>query len=77
MLTVDVHTHFVPPEVLADARRGAGFDGLRAQQQGGQEWLVHRQGFTYPVPPDFWDLTARLCSMDERMRRRLSSICSS
>lgn len=66
MLTVDVHTHFVPPEVLADARRGAGFDGLRAEQRDGQEWLVHRQGFRYPVPPVYSDVEARVRSMDER-----------
>ena len=66
MLTVDVHTHFVPPEVLADARRGAGFDGLRTEQRDGQEWLVHRQGFRYPVPPVYFDLAARLRAMDER-----------
>ncbi len=66
MLTVDVHTHFVPPEVLADARRGAGFDGLRTEQRDGQEWLVHRQGFRYPVPPVYCDVEARLGAMDER-----------
>jgi aminocarboxymuconate-semialdehyde decarboxylase len=66
VLTVDVHTHFVPQEVLAGARRGAGFDGLRAERHDGQEWLVHRQGFRYPLPPVFYDLTARLASMDER-----------
>ena len=66
MLTVDVHTHFVPPELLAAARRGAGFDGLRTEQRDGQEWLVHRQGFRYPVPPVYCDVEARLRAMDER-----------
>ncbi len=66
MLTVDVHTHFVPPEVLADARRGAGFDGLRTEPHDGQEWLVHRQGFRYPVPPVYFDTEARLRAMDEQ-----------
>jgi aminocarboxymuconate-semialdehyde decarboxylase len=64
--TVDVHTHFVPPGVLRAARRGAGFDGLTASRAGGREWLVHRQGFRYPVPAVFYDLDARLASMDER-----------
>lgn len=66
MLTIDVHTHFVPPQALADARRGAGFDGMRAERVDGVDWLVHRQGFGYPVPPVFFDLEARLRSMDER-----------
>lgn len=66
MLTVDVHTHVVPPEVAAAARQGAGFDGLRVERVGGQEWLVHRQGFRYPMPPEYFDADARLRSMDER-----------
>ena len=63
---VDVHTHFAPPRVLAAARRGQGFDGMTAERTGGAEWLVHRQGFRWPVPPVFYDLTARLASMDGR-----------
>jgi aminocarboxymuconate-semialdehyde decarboxylase len=66
VLTIDVHTHFVPFDVIAAAWRGAGFDGLRAERAGGTEWLVHRQGFRYPVPPVFYDAEARLTSMDER-----------
>jgi aminocarboxymuconate-semialdehyde decarboxylase len=66
MLTVDVHTHFIPFDVIAAAWRGAGFDGITAHRIGDQEWLVHRQGFRYPVPPAFYDLTARLAAMDER-----------
>ena len=66
MLTVDVHTHIVPPGVLQDARAGAGFDGLRAEPDGGTERLVHRQGFSYPVPPPYYDVAARLAVMDQR-----------
>lgn len=65
-LTVDVHTHVVPTQVAAAARRGAGFDGLRMEYQGGAEWLVHRQGFRYPLPAVYFDVEARLRSMDER-----------
>ena len=66
VLTVDVHTHFLPFDVLAAARHGHGFDGMAAEHDAGQEWLVHRQGFRWPVPPVFYDLTARLESMDRR-----------
>jgi aminocarboxymuconate-semialdehyde decarboxylase len=66
VLTVDVHTHFAPLDVLMAARRGQGFDGMTAERDGGQEWLVHRQGFRWPVPPVFYDLTARLAAMDQR-----------
>lgn len=66
MLTVDVHTHFLPFDVLTAARRGQGFDGMTAEHDAGQEWLVHRQGFRWPVPPVFYDLAARLQAMDQR-----------
>jgi aminocarboxymuconate-semialdehyde decarboxylase len=66
MLIVDVHTHFAPASVLAAARRGQGFDGMTAELDGGQEWLVHRQGFRWPVPRVFYDVTARLAAMDQR-----------
>ena len=66
MLTVDVHTHFAPASVVAAARRGRGFDGMTAERSGGQDWLVHRQGFRWPVPPVFYDLPARLAAMDQR-----------
>ena len=36
------------------------------QHDAGQEWLVHRQGFRYPVPPVFYDPAQRLAAMDER-----------
>jgi aminocarboxymuconate-semialdehyde decarboxylase len=66
VLAVDAHTHFVPPDVLGAARRGAGFDGMTAERARDREWLVHRQGFRYPVPAVFYDLDARLAAMDER-----------
>jgi aminocarboxymuconate-semialdehyde decarboxylase len=66
VLTIDVHTHFAPASVLAAARRGQGFDGMTTERTGGQEWLVHRQGFRWPVPPVFYDLPARLAAMDQR-----------
>ena len=61
-----MHTHFAPASVLAAARRGQGFDGMTAERSGGHEWLVHRQGFRWPVPPVFYHLPARLAGMDER-----------
>lgn len=62
---IDVHSHYVPRELLDQARRGSAPDGVRAAVQDGAEWLVHRQGFRYPVPASFHDLAARLRMMDE------------
>jgi aminocarboxymuconate-semialdehyde decarboxylase len=61
---VDIHNHYTPLEVVEEARRGSAFDGVRIERQDGQEWMVHRQGFRYPMPPAFYDVEARLASMD-------------
>lgn len=64
MTVVDVHNHYTPPEFMEQARRGDAFDGVTVEQTDGVEWLVHRQGFRYPVPVTFYDLEARLAAMD-------------
>jgi aminocarboxymuconate-semialdehyde decarboxylase len=65
VLRVDVHNHFAPPDVIAEARRGSGIDGLRVEQADGDEWVIHRQGFRWPLHRTFYDVEARLRAMDE------------
>lgn len=65
MPTVDVHNHFIPADVISDARRGVGFDGLRVETLDGHDELVHRQGYRYPIDPAFYDVGKRLAAMDE------------
>jgi aminocarboxymuconate-semialdehyde decarboxylase len=64
--TIDVHNHFIPMAAVDAARKGAGFDGLTTEAVDGREWLVHRQGYRYPLARGFYDLGERLRSMDER-----------
>lgn len=63
MLTVDVHTHFLPPGLVAEARAGRAVDGVRTERIDGQEWMIHRQGFRYPLDRVFYDVPARLDAM--------------
>jgi aminocarboxymuconate-semialdehyde decarboxylase len=56
---VDVHTHFIPPFVLDEAKDGKVF-GVR--EDGG--WLVHPQGYRYPVAPEFAEPAAKVDQMD-------------
>jgi aminocarboxymuconate-semialdehyde decarboxylase len=63
---IDTHSHYIPAEVVRDARRGTAVDGVSTETRDGVEWLVHRQGFRYPVPTSFHDLEARLQFMDEQ-----------
>ena len=63
-MTVDIHTHFIPPEFLDAARKGTALDRVALTQQDGADWLIHPQGYRYPVNPEFWDLEAKLRHMD-------------
>jgi aminocarboxymuconate-semialdehyde decarboxylase len=63
-MTIDIHTHFIPPDFLADARAGRALDQVALERRDGMDWLVHPQGYRYPVNPEFFDLDARLRHMD-------------
>lgn len=63
-MTVDIHTHFIPPEFLVDAREGRALDKIALSRHDGTDWLVHPQGYRYPLVPEFWDVEAKLRHMD-------------
>jgi aminocarboxymuconate-semialdehyde decarboxylase len=63
-MTIDIHTHFIPPELVADARAGRALDRIAVERRGGVEWLVHPQGYGYPLSPEFFDIDAKLAEMD-------------
>lgn len=65
LLRVDIHNHFVPEEFVVDVRNGQGIDGLRIEPVDGQEWVVHRQGFRWPLHRAYYDVSARIAAMDE------------
>lgn len=64
MRVVDVHAHVIPPDLVAAIRSGDAPDGIALAMDGGQPWVVHRQGYRYPLPAHFHDTTARLAHMD-------------
>jgi aminocarboxymuconate-semialdehyde decarboxylase len=61
---IDVHTHFIPPEFVADARAGRALDGIRLETRDGVDWLAHPQGYRYPLSPEFFDVDAKHREMD-------------
>lgn len=62
--TVDVHAHVIPQTVVNAMRSGDAPDGIRIDTSGGQPWVVHRQGYRYPLLPAFHDPEARVSAMD-------------
>lgn len=63
-MRVDIHTHFIPPAFVDDARQGRAIDGVTLEEREGQTWMVHPQGYRYPLANEFFDLEAKLRHMD-------------
>jgi aminocarboxymuconate-semialdehyde decarboxylase len=61
---IDVHTHFIPPEFVGEARAGRALDAIRVEQRDGTEWLAHPQGYRYPLSAEFFDVQAKHREMD-------------
>jgi aminocarboxymuconate-semialdehyde decarboxylase len=63
---LDVHAHDIPENFVQElSRRGAEF-GARLEDRGGQTFIVHDEGYAYPLSPEFIDVAAKLKDMDER-----------
>lgn len=66
-MVVDVHTHFIPEELIDRIGTGAGVSGLSVEHRPGRDPLiVHDNGLAYPAFEVFRDVDARLAYMDER-----------
>ncbi|MCW2655346.1 MAG: Aminocarboxymuconate-semialdehyde decarboxylase [Mycobacterium sp.] len=64
MRVIDVHAHVVPPALVAAMRSGSAPDGIVLEQYGDTPWVVHRQGYRYPLMDTFHTVPARLAQMD-------------
>jgi aminocarboxymuconate-semialdehyde decarboxylase len=59
-MKVDMHTHVIPPSLVAETERLGGLFGVRREG----DVLVHPEGFQAPLEPDFHDVGALLARMD-------------
>jgi aminocarboxymuconate-semialdehyde decarboxylase len=66
MKTVDVHAHVIPPVLVEAMHDGQAPDGIRLERDGDRPWVVHRQGYRYPLLDEFHDVATRLSAMDEQ-----------
>lgn len=60
MTVIDVHTHFIPRSLLDSGTALRGSSGVEPVDGG----LAHAEGLRYPVQPEFYDVAAKLHSMD-------------
>lgn len=64
-MRIDIHTHFIPPQLIADARQGKAINNLRLEGRKGVNWVIHPQGYQYPLAAEFIDVQAKLLQMDK------------
>jgi aminocarboxymuconate-semialdehyde decarboxylase len=64
---VDIHAHVIPPALVDAMRQGSAPDGIALEDRpDGSTWVVHRQGYRYPLLDAFHDVPARLAAMDRQ-----------
>lgn len=63
-MRIDIHTHFIPDKFIQDARHGRALNQVVLERRNGSEWMIHPQGYRYPLAAEFWDLDAKLRQMD-------------
>jgi aminocarboxymuconate-semialdehyde decarboxylase len=66
MRVIDVHSHFLPKEVVDILREGAYPHGRAEDREGAGTWIVCASGLQFPVTPLFDDVGAKLEWMDQR-----------
>lgn len=64
MTIIDVHSHVIPPGLVNKMREGTAPDDIRIENRQGQPWVVHRQGYQYPLLDSFHNVEARISAMD-------------
>ncbi len=64
MRVIDFHAHVIPPDFVTAMRSGTAPDDIRMETMDSQPWVVHRQGYRYPLLETFHDVDARLRAMD-------------
>ncbi len=62
MKIIDMHTHVIPPGIIAETRSAGGVFGVH--ERSGE--MVHPEGFRAPLTPDFYDPEAILSRMDHK-----------
>lgn len=65
-MVIDVHTHFIPPELIEMIGSGSAPGGLEVEHREGRDPLiVHDNGLRYPAFEIFRDVDARVANMNE------------
>jgi aminocarboxymuconate-semialdehyde decarboxylase len=59
-MIIDAHHHIIPEDVVQLIRKGDTRFEAEIQMRDGQEWIVHRQGYAYPLFDKFYSAEAKM-----------------
>jgi aminocarboxymuconate-semialdehyde decarboxylase len=62
-MNFDMHSHLIPQEFVDAITKPGSPWQAKLVKKDGQPWIVHDQGYGYPLAPGFHDLKARLADM--------------
>lgn len=62
-MNFDMHSHFIPQEFVDSIAEPGSPWQAKLVQKGDQLWVLHDQGYRYPLEPGFHDTKARLADM--------------
>lgn len=65
-MIVDAHVHVIPPEVVRLVAAGRHPAGIELADVDGVPHMVHREGYRYPLAPEFHDAERLLAAIAER-----------
>src|SRR5208337_1079010 len=62
-MNFDMHAHFIPQEFVDVIAKPDSQWQAKLVKKGDESWIVHDQGYTYPLSPGFHNTAARLADM--------------
>jgi aminocarboxymuconate-semialdehyde decarboxylase len=65
-IAVDAHMHIFPAEVVELIRSGDFPGGIAIQTIDGAPWVVHAEGYRYPLVPEFHAVDAMIADIEAR-----------
>lgn len=66
MLSIDVHSHVIPPGVVEAMAHDPGMFAAHIKETGAGKTVVHEQGYSYPLFEEFTQPQAKLHAMDQK-----------
>jgi len=72
-MNFDMHSHFIPQEFVEAISKPGSVWQAKLEKKGEEPWIVHDQGYGYPLSPGFHDTAARLADM-ARMKLDVAAV---